>query len=224
MALAANCPQCGGALTFRSADLVARVCDHCHATIVRRGEVLANVGQAAELPDDVSPLRLGARGHDALAPFEIVGRVRWRWADGAWNEWCALYGDGSYGWLGEASGRWMLLREVEASAWTGGAVAALRAGGAVRPGDTATLGALDYTVADVQAVECVGAEGELPFPTPIGTTGTSIDLQRPDGRVATLQVERGELSAYAGRHVTLADIRATGLRPFDGWPMPSFAA
>ena len=29
---------------------------------------------------------------------------------------------------------------------------------------------------------------------------------------------------YAGRYVTLGDIKATGLRAFEGWPMPRFAA
>lgn len=223
-----NCPNCGAALAFRSANLVAKVCDHCRSTIVRKGEVLENVGKAAEVPEDVSPLQLGVRGRDGAKGdgrrFEVVGRVRWRWADGAWNEWCCLWADGSYAWLGEASGRWMLLEEVAASAWAGGAVAAMRAGRPVLPGDTATLGELEYTVNDVHDVTCIGAEGELPFPVPIGTAGVSVDLQRPDGRAASLQTEHGELNAYAGRYVTLAEIQATGLRDFDGWPKPRFAA
>ena len=219
-----NCPNCGAALTFRSANLVAKVCDRCRSTVVRHGEALENVGLAAEVPEDVSPLQLGVRGRDGERRFEVVGRVRWRWTDGAWNEWCCLWGDGGHAWLGEASGRWMLLEEVEASAWAGGAVAAMRAGRPVAPGDTATLGELEYAVNDVQDVTCIGAEGELPFPVPIGTTGVSVDLQRPDGRAASLQTEEGELNAYAGRYVTLAEIGATGLREFDGWPKPRFAA
>lgn len=219
-----NCPNCGAALAFRSANLVVKVCDQCRSTIVRRGETLENVGKAAEVPEDVSPLQLGVSGRDGDRRFQVVGRVRWRWKDGAWNEWCCLWNDGGYAWLGEASGRLMLLTEVETSAWDGGAVAAMQTGRAVTPGMTATLGGLEYTVNDVQDVECVGAEGELPFPTPVGTKGVSVDLQRPDGRAASIQTENGELSAYAGRYVTLADIHATGLRAFDGWPTPKFAA
>ena len=221
--LATNCPQCGAALTFRSDSLIAKVCDYCRTTVVRRGEVLENAGKAAEVPDDVSPVQIGVRGRDGDRHFEVVGRVRWRWSDGAWNEWCCLWADG-YAWLGEAAGRWMLLTEVEASAWDGGAVAAMRAGRPVAPGMTATLGELEYTVNDVQVVTCVGAEGELPYPVPIGTTGVSVDLQRPDGRAASLQTENGELNAYAGRYVTLADLHTTGLRDFGGWPTPTYAA
>jgi hypothetical protein len=118
----------------------------------------------------------------------------------------------------------MLLEEVEASAWAGGAVAAMRAGRPVAPGMTASLGELEYTVNDVQEVACIGAEGELPYPVPIGTKGVSVDLQRPDGRAASLQTENGTLNAYAGRYVTLAELRAEGLRDFEGWPRPRYAA
>lgn len=223
-----NCPNCGAALSFRSANLAVKVCDYCRTAITRHGEVLEAVGKVAEVPEDVSPLQLGVRGRDGAQSFEIVGRVRWRWADGAWNEWCVLFNDNSYGWLGEASGRFMLLREAEASVFGGEAVARLASGRPVEPGMTATIAELEYAVNDVQAVECVGAEGELPFPTPIGTRAVSIDLQRPDGGAATLQNDGGPgrdgVSAYAGRYVTLAEIAATGLRDFEGWPRPRFAA
>ncbi|WP_425229564.1 DUF4178 domain-containing protein [Sphingomonas sp.] len=222
--LSTNCPNCGAPLQFRSANLAAKVCDYCHSTIVRRGDQLENAGKAATVPDDVSPLQLGVRGHDGPRPFEIVGRVRWAYRDGAWNEWCALYGDGRYGWLSEASGRWMLLEEIGISDCSGDAVLAMWNGQPVTPGMPAKLGDFDFTVADVEQVGCVGAEGELPYPVPIGTTAVSVDLQRPDGRTASLQTEAGQLSAYTGRYVTLAEIGATGLREFDGWPMPRFAA
>ena len=219
-----TCPNCGAALHFRSADLVAKVCDYCRSTIVRRGEALENVGKAAEVPEDVSPLQLGVRGRDGQATFEVAGRVRWRWADGGWNEWLLLFADGSHGWLGESMGRYMLLREAAAPVFAGGAAARLGAGQAVEPGMPATVGDLDYAVTDVKQVTCAGSEGELPFATPAGTAAVSIDLGRADGRVASLQNDGGEVSGYAGRYVTLREIAATGLRDFEGWPTPRYAA
>jgi hypothetical protein len=43
--------------------------------------------QAASLPFDVSPHQLGTGQVVDGARFTVVGRVRWGWADGAWNEW-----------------------------------------------------------------------------------------------------------------------------------------
>ena len=47
---------------------------------------------------------------------------------------------------------------------------------------------------------------------------------RRRSRCATIQREGTETSLFAGRYVTLADIAATGLRRFEGWPMPRYAA
>jgi hypothetical protein len=217
-----SCPNCGAALRFRSADLAVKVCDYCHSTVVRRGEALELVGEAAEVPNDVSPLQLGVLGRDGDQEFELVGRVRWRWADGGWSEWLMLFADGSHGWLGESMGRYMLLRPAPEAA--GEAVAEIAARRPVRPGMTATIGGLEYAASDARPVIGAGSEGELPSPAPIGTEAVSVDLNRADGRTASLQNDGGTVQAYAGRYVTLADLRATGLREFEGWPMPRFAA
>ncbi len=83
----------------------------------------------------------------------------------------------------------------------------------------------------MKLVVCVASEGELPFPAPDGLAMTSVDLMAPDGACASVQQEPGKGTArpgppsvYAGRHVSLADLAATNLRAFEGWPMPRFAA
>jgi hypothetical protein len=217
------CPQCGAPIAFRSADLPVRVCDYCHSTIARDGETLKLVGKTAIVPEDVSPLQLGARGRFEDRAFELVGRVRWRWTDGAWNEWLALYGDGATAWLGEASGRYMLLDEVPAPA-NNSVVQAVLANRTPPVGRASTIAGIKYVVVDSRQVVCVASEGELPAPTATGTQAISVDLMTTDGRCASVQREGDETHAYAGRYVTLAELGMTGLRAFDGWPMPRFAA
>lgn len=217
-----NCPNCGAPLRFRSADLAVKVCDYCRSTVVRTGETLELVGKAAEVPDDVSPLQIGVRGRDGSKGFELVGRVRWRWDDGGWSEWLMLFDDGSYGWLGESMGRFMLLRPERA---VSGEVPAIMARGSqVSPGMTAMIAGEEYVVSDARPVTAAGSEGELPSPASIGIQCFSVDLIRPDGRTASIQAEGGTIETFAGRYVSLADIGATGLREFEGWPMPRYAA
>jgi hypothetical protein len=222
--LETNCPNCGAPLHFRSADLAVRVCEYCRSTVIRRGEALEAIGKAAEVPEDVSPLQLGVRGQDGDARFELAGRVRWRWTDGGWSEWLMLFDDGSHGWLGESMGRYMLLRPVSPDQASGDVVDRLLVGDQVSPGMIARIEGRDYAVGDARPVTVAGSEGELPSPASIGTQAISVDLNRPDGLTASIQVEDGAVLAYAGRYVTLADITATGLRTFEGWPMPRFAA
>lgn len=220
--LNAACPNCGAPVRFRSADLPVLVCEHCRSSLLRGQESLQAMGKIAEVPEDVSPLQLGSCGRDGTLTFELVGKVRWRWTDGAWNEWLALFSDNSIGWLGEAMGRFMLLRPTDPG--TGNRVVeALRAGETVAVGTGCRIDGVDYVVTDVKDTVCVGGEGELPFSTPAGLAMISIDLMTGDGRCASIQKDRGDVQAYVGRYVDLSDIAATRLRAFEGWPMPSFA-
>jgi len=220
----ANCPNCGAAISFRSVDLPVRVCDYCHSSITRSGDALVSMGKVAEVPEDVSPLQIGVRGSDGGHGFELIGRVRWRWTDGGWNEWLALFDNGTTAWIGEAMGRYMLLREL-ASAGQGNVVErSLLSGAQIILGTEVTIDGVRYRVTDVKEATCAGSEGELPFNTPPGFSMPSVDLMAADGHCASIQMDGGEVKLYAGRYVTLADMKATGLRAFDGWPMPRFAA
>lgn len=219
-----SCPNCGAAVRFRSVSLPVRVCDYCRSTLLRTGESVEAMGKVAQVPDDVSPLQIGTRGVDGGRRFELIGRVRMRWADGGWNEWLALYDDGTTGWLSEAMGRYMLLAPVDHGAGRTKAVQRIRNDEDVPLGTEAMIDGVDYRVADVKAATFAGSEGELPFSTPADTAIRSVDLMASDGRCASIQKDRGEVAVYAGRYVTLADIAATDLRRFEGWPLPRFAA
>jgi hypothetical protein len=221
--LEANCPNCGAAIRFRSADLPVKVCEYCRSAIVRKGEQLQAMGKIAEVPEDVSPLQIGSRGMDGGAAFELIGRVRWRWSGGGWNEWLALFADGSTAWIGEAMGRFMVLRAVTAGQ-SNALMRQVREDKKVTIGTSSTIAGTDYVVTDVKQAECAGSEGELPFSAPLGLTIRSIDLMARDGSCASIQKDRGDVAAWAGRYASLAELGATNLRSFEGWPMPDFAA
>ena len=218
----ASCPNCGAEIRFRSAGLPVKVCDFCHSTVLRRGEALELAGTAATVPDDVSPIQIGTSGRDGDMGFEVAGRVRWRWTDGAWSEWLLLFDDARHGWLGEASGRFMLLRETEPPAAAAALIQSVR-DDRVIPGAALAIDGVDYHVNDARAVTCIGSEGELPFLATAGLEAISVDLLRDAGRCASVQMEGAAISAYTGRYVALAEIAPRNLREIEGWPMPDFA-
>lgn len=222
--LRASCPNCGAPIAFRSADLPVKVCDYCHSSVLRTGGNLEAMGKVADVPDDVSPLQLGVRGRVGARSFELIGRVRWRYADGAWNEWLAYFDDGSTGWLGESMGRYMLLRQVDPAHVVSDVVRLLDSGYNVMPGTRAMIDNVEYWASDAKRVSCVASEGELPFNS-LGLSALSVDLMSADERCASIQKAGAEeVEIYAGQYVSLADIAATGLRAFEGWPMPAYTA
>ena len=89
------------------------------------------MGLMAQLPPDMTPFQIGTTGQWQGTGFSVVGRVRVSWADGSWNEWCLLFGDGRTGWLGEAQGLLMISFVVEPSTPLPRSPDNLQAGGAV---------------------------------------------------------------------------------------------
>ena len=218
------CPNCGAEVAFRSAALPARVCDYCRTMIVRSGESVTAIGKAAELPFDVSPFQIGSRGRFEQQGFEILGRVRWGWTDGSWNEWLLLFDDGSNAWLGEAMGQLMLLRERPLADIHDEIIEALAGGGHVPIGADAQVDGETLIVSDARNATCIAAEGELPFTAPAGWTIFSVDFRTDSGRCASLQRDGKETDFYDGRYVTLEELAPSGLRALEGWPLPVFAA
>jgi hypothetical protein len=224
MSLHLPCPNCGADVVFRSPALPSRVCDTCHTMLVRSDAGLAQLGVAAALPFDVSPVQIGMRGVDAGQAFEVIGRVRWSWNDGAWNEWLLLFEDAGTAWLGEAMGQFMLLRERPFGEVRSKTLRGLAQGGEAQIGQKLENAGRKLVIADARQALCITAEGELPFVAPSGWQVYNVDLRGPDGECASLQRDGKTTSFYEGRYVTLAELAPRGLRAIEGWALPDYAA
>lgn len=223
MSLHLPCPNCGADVVFRSPALPDRVCDYCRTMLVRSDAGLAAVGTAAVLPFDVSPVRIGMRGRFDDKGFEVIGRIRWGWSDGSWNEWLLLFEDDGNAWLGEAMGQFLLLEERDFATVRTRALQEIAKGRDAVPGTEIQLDKTKLTVADAREVICITAEGELPFTPRPGWTLYSVDLRGRHGECATLQRDGKDTSFYQGRYVTLDELAPSGLRTFEGWALPAYA-
>jgi hypothetical protein len=221
--LAVNCPNCGAEVIFRSPALPVKVCDYCRTSVMRIGDEIRKMGEAAVLPFDVSPIQIGTAGKFFGNAFDIIGRVRWGWSDGSWNEWLALFGDGGHGWLGEAMGQFMMTRERALDDVAAEAIQHMAKGRKPKLNDHAQIDGIDYRVADIKQATCIAAEGELPFVAPTGWTITSVDMRSPGGELASFQTDGEGPSLYTGRYIELGDLQPTNLRDIAGWKIPRFA-
>src|SRR3954468_18334297 len=105
----ANCPSCGGPISFKIGSSVVVVCEFCGSSVARTDRDLRNLGKVADLIDTQSPLRVGLEGRFDGKPFVLTGRVQIaHQAGGVWDEWYASFGDLGWGWLAEAQGRFYM--------------------------------------------------------------------------------------------------------------------
>ena len=201
----AACPNCGAPVEFRSAASAFAVCSFCKSTVVREGEALRKIGESAELFDDHSPLQLGAGGTYQGAAFTLVGRLQYKYNEGTWNEWHALFDSGKSGWLSEDNGRYVIAFDAPLE---GGAPTAtsLKAGAQVMVAGQA------WSVASVSAAKLLAAQGELPYRPNLERGFVVSDLRNTRGEVGTLDYsEAGAPRWSIGRSVAISELAMTGL-------------
>lgn len=214
------CPSCGAPVPVRSAALPYVTCPYCQTLIRRDGEAVTAIGKSAVLPFDVSPIQLGTTGSFDQVRFTVVGRVRWGWSDGSWNEWLLDCSDGTVRWLGEAMGSFMLTQE-HPELLDRPELRGFAQGAALGPGVTLAIGSEEFAASDIKTAQCLGSEGDLPRPTPVGASLLNVDFRGTAGGVLSLQRDDEGASAWLGSALDLAQLNPRNLRALDGWTIPA---
>lgn len=205
----AACPNCGAPVEFRSAASAFAVCSFCRSTLVRDGDALRRIGESAELFDDHSPLQLDASGRYQGAPFTLVGRLQFGYAEGSWNEWHALFEQEPEatrsGWLSEDNGRYVIAFDAPLEGRA-------PAPEALTPGASIAAAGETWSVASVVTARLIAAQGELPVRPVLDRSFPVADLRNPRGEVATLDYAEPAAPRWSiGRSVALAELAMTGL-------------
>lgn len=203
----AACPGCGAPVEFRSAQSTHAVCAYCHSTVLRSGETLSRLGRMAEVFDDFSPLQLMAAGRFNGRGFTVVGRLQYKYREGGWNEWHAVFDDGGIGFLSEDNGAYVF-------ALPQAATRELPAPEHFRVGAATAIDGRRFSVASNESVSLSAAEGELPHLPPLGQPFAMVELRSLEGDPAVLSVDYGSQppALALGRPVRLEALQLTGLR------------
>lgn len=205
-----SCPSCGAPVRFMSAQSLLSVCGYCRATLMRRDLDVENVGKMAELIPDPTPLQLGVEGKYRGTHFVLAGRIQVQYPDGAWNEWFLFFDDGRTGWLGEASGTYMISFETDVKE-------PLPEWEALKPDQEITLNGKPFHVSDIRTARVVGGEGELPFRVMSGYDAPVADLRTEIEAFATIDYSDGRPRVFLGETVEFGSLDLRGLREFEGW-------
>jgi hypothetical protein len=201
MSLKANCPSCGGAITFAVGTSLVAVCPYCRSAVGRGDKGLEDLGKVADLVETRSPLDVGVKGRFDGVPFSLTGRTQYRHpAGGVWDEWYAAFTDGKWGWLAEAQGRFYLTFEAPPPADLP-SFDALQLGQVLAVNDTLSL-----LVAEKATARVGGAAGEVPERIRPNQEHPFADLSGPRGEFATIDYSGPQPALYLGRQVTLDEL------------------
>jgi ribosomal protein S27E len=199
------CPGCGAPVTFASLASTHAVCGFCQSTIVREGDALRRIGKMAEVFDDYSALQLMAQGKLDSVNFTVVGRLQYKYEGGSWNEWLVALDDGTSASLSEDNGSFV---------WTR---AQTNTRDLPKPeqwivGNTTAINGKQFSVASVQEVALMAAQGELPKLPPLGQKFYVVELRSAEAEVLSVDYSTTPASLALGRAVDLDALQLTGLR------------
>jgi hypothetical protein len=206
----AQCPSCGATVEFKWSNAVQAACVYCKSILVRHDVDLERVGVVADLPVDASPIQIGTEGVFEGKSFRVIGRIRYAWEQGGWNEWHLLFTDESSGWLSDAQAEYAVSRLVKPGT-------ALPAQDKLVRGATLIIGGTRYMVTHRTIARYEGFEGELPFATADRGECLFADLRAGDGRFATVDYSEDPPLLFAGRFVEFDELKLRNLRDFEGW-------
>lgn len=199
------CPDCGAPIQFKSTASVLAVCEFCRTTVLKDAGSVVNLGKMSEVLEDYSPLQIGTSGQFERRSFSLIGRLQLQYSDGYWNEWYALFDDGSTGWLADASGQYVMTFPIEGSVQ-------LPLFEKLVPGARVTVAGRTLAASDVRTAKCTAGQGELPFKVGAGYVARVADCRVADWFVTLDYSDGASPRVYQGRAVELTDLKPQLLR------------
>jgi Domain of unknown function (DUF4178) len=195
----AACPSCGGWIDKIDRFAAMAVCDYCGGAFYFDDEAVLSMGEMAILTEYPTPFYIGATGKIRKKNFEVVGRVRYRYHSGFWDEWYLKYTDESYGWIADDEMEFSFEHAINNPG-------IIPPHDQISPGQTLVIAdkALIVDERDVAILE--GAEGSLPWVLTKDTEFPFVELSQGDDMV-TIEYGEDGIEVFAGEFVDADEIK-----------------
>lgn len=191
MAISLTCPSCGNIINqaTRSPQLV--VCPACNSTQLLTNGAMEDVGKSAILTDTPSIFEMYKTYKHQDWKFTPVGRVRYDYGDGWWDEWFVKSEGGKENWVSVDEGD-IAIESIVQKGLSVPAFDAIKVGGVIM------INRIRMTVVEKNTCTMVGVQGELPFKIIPNETYNYIDLLGPKRTSFTIEYQQDGTDCYKG--------------------------
>ncbi len=163
--------------------MVVTVCEYCESALILDEQGVRDSGRKSRLPQGFTRLYTGATGLVRNHRFRVLGRIRYSYGRGFWDEWAVeLEGSG---------GVWITEDDHELALEQPGQRVPLGEFSAFSPGNKVQILGKEVVIEEIGEATCVAVEGSLPIPALPGETYRFADGTTPDGRY-TVSIEWDE--------------------------------
>jgi DNA-directed RNA polymerase subunit RPC12/RpoP len=185
-----SCPNCGAELEVRLRSTRLIACSYCDSSVFLEDDAVRLAGKQGVMADYPSLIRMRENYRYRGWQFMAVGRARFDYGQGFWDEWWVMGGGGEGRWLSVDEGDFALEEPVELE-WTPSPFE-------LAPGRAITIAGEDLVVTEQGRATCLAVEGELPELLEVGDSYSYFHLSGPGGRLYTLEVDRGRAAVHRG--------------------------
>jgi len=193
-----SCPACHAPLSIKNRFVKMVTCDFCGQVSLLRERGLAPTGQTATLVNLPSPLYVDAGGTLWGRRFQVMGRLRYQYDGGWWDEWFLVLENDKPGWLVEDEGEYRFYVKQTLTS-------PVPAFEAIRVGSVLSIAGHQVFVTEKGRARIAGGEGQLAFAIVPGEQVDYVDGSSGDD-VVSLEYTEDEIELSLGRAVAREDL------------------
>jgi hypothetical protein len=193
-----NCASCGAPLELKSAFTKSIVCRFCDNTTSVEDKGVDPTGKMAKISQARSIFAIGRTGKLQGRAIEVLGRLRYGYDEGFWDEWFIQFADGQCAWLTEEEGelsvfqKHLLTSPIEN-------LDRLRVGQFVQVEDKKVF------ITEMSDCTVMGGEGELHYHVIPGKQVLHME-GNAGGKLISLEVWPREIEVHVGGPIMYRDV------------------
>jgi hypothetical protein len=194
-----QCPSCGATHEINNPGIITVVCEYCGNAVYWDEKKIKDAGKQSVLPEGFTRLYRGATGRLQNRSFTVMGRIRYSFGSGFWDEWFLEFADGTIGWLTEDN--------HELALQTRTAPKQIPPFESLHPRKKINVKKRVFVVQEEGQAECIGDERNLPIEAQTGEVYKFADASSQDGQF-TLGIEYDQQppTVFIGRWLTYTDM------------------
>ena len=193
-----SCPNCGAELEARLRTTKLVACSYCNSSVLLEDDAVRLAGEQGVMADYPSLIQMHGNYRYRNWQFMAIGRARFDYGQGYWDEWWVMGGDGEGRWLSVDEGDFALEEPVD--------IERTPSPFELAPGQAITIAGEELTVTEQGKATCIGVQGELPEALEVGDSYSYFHLSGVGGRLYTLEVDRGRAVLHRGRWMSAFEI------------------
>lgn len=196
-----NCASCGAPVEITNRFSKVLVCSYCGTHLKVDDGGVAVAGKYPKLADFPSIFQVGTCGTILGKPFTALGRMRYKYQGGHFDEWFIDY-EGDRAWFTEDDGTYTLYTDLFEAVEIPD-ISTVKAGQNMLVGDKKVM------IKEKGRAVVEGGEGELSFYVEPGSEVTYLDAVS-EGKKVSIEYTEDEVEMFTGRPLLKRDIIIEG--------------